>query len=301
MKASGTATVFGGTGFLGRRIVRRLVEDGWRVRVAARRPGAGRAPAGAEPVRADLRDEASVAAALAGADAAVNAVSLYVEKGEVRFSAIHEEGAARLASLAAGAGVARLVHISGIGADARSPSRYIRSRGLGERLVREAFPAATLVRPCVMFGPDDAFFNAFARILRTSPVFPLIGGGTRLQPVFVEDVAAAVGRALERGEAAAATYELGGPGIYTMRQLVSWLQDLLHLRRLVLPVPFPVAMMQAHLLERLPAPPLTVSQVELLREDNVVADDACGADALGLRPAAVEEIVPGYLRVEVSS
>lgn len=290
-----TATVFGGTGFLGRRIVRRLAANGWAVRAAARRPGRGGSNSGVRQVRADLRDEDSVVEAVAGADAVVNAVSLYIEKGGARFAAIHEDGAARLAELASRHSVGRLVHVSGIGADPLSRSRYIRARGLGEERVRNAFPGAVVVRPSVMFGPDDGFLNALAAILRRSPVFPLIGGTTRLQPVFADDVAEAVARLLERDDIAGATYEFGGPDIYTMHEIVSYLQDVLGLDRHILSVPLPLAAVPARLLEWLPSPPLTTTQLDLLRQDNVAAEDAPGLDTLGVPPTPVRAIVPRYV------
>lgn len=292
-----TVTVFGGTGFLGRRIVDRLAGGGATVRAAVRHPeGLGRR-ANVTGVRADVLDEASVAAAVAGASAVVNAVSLYVEKGGAApgFHGVHVDGAARVARLAAHGGVERLVHISGIGADAGSPSRFIGARGRGEEQVRAAFPGATIVRPGVMFGSDDRFFNSLADILSRSPVFPLIGGGTRLQPVAADDVAALVARALDRDAGRGETFELGGPDIVTMHEIVAWLRDVLQLRRAIVPVPLPVARLQARLLELLPSPPLTVAQVELLSRDNVASARAPGFDRLGLQPTSFREAVPAYI------
>jgi NADH dehydrogenase len=218
-------TVFGGTGFLGHRVTRHLLEHGFGVRIAARHPERALslpAPdlAGVEAVRVDVDDETSVAAALAGAFGAVNAVSLYVEQGGRKtFHAVHVEAAARIARLAREASVERLVHVSGIGADPASSSGYIRSRGEGETAVRDAFPAATLIRPSVMFGPDDHFLTTLARLLRVLPVYPLFGrGATRLQPVHVEDTAEAIARIVEGAAGAGQPcYELGGPQTYTMR------------------------------------------------------------------------------------
>ena len=222
-----TVSVFGGTGFLGQRLVRRLAAEGAAVRVAVRHPDQARSAlraAGSERVTvfcADVRDRAAVAAAVAGADAVVNAVSAYVETGDVTFEAVHEQGAQTVAREAAAAGVARLVLVSGIGADPESGLAYIRARGRGERLVQEAFPSATIVRPSAMFGPGDALFGTLAQLARLLPVLPLIGGGrTRLQPVYVEDVAEAITRILADPETAGRTYELAGPDVYTLRELV---------------------------------------------------------------------------------
>jgi uncharacterized protein YbjT (DUF2867 family) len=287
-----TVTVFGGTGFLGRRLVRRLAAEGAAVRIAVRSPDLAHGE-----LRADVRDQASVAAAVAGADAVVNAVSAYVEKGGVTFESVHVQGAKTLAQEAAAAGVARLVLVSGIGADAQSRSAYIRARGRGELVVSQAFPGATIVRPSAMFGPGDALFGTLADIVRRLPVVPLIGGGsTRLQPVYVEDVAEAIVRLLADPETAGRTYELAGPGVYTLRELVSFALRILDKRRLLVPVPFIVAEIQARLFEFLPRPPLTTGQVDLLRLDNLASGDLPGFRELGIRPKALEEIVPTYLR-----
>jgi NADH dehydrogenase len=225
--ADGLITVFGGSGFLGRRIVLRLANDGAEVRVAVRHPEraaflTGTRTAGPiTAVRADVWDEASVAPAVAGADAVVNTVGHYVERGRASFEAIHGQGARHVAAAAARAGIARLVHISGIGADPQSDSAYVRARGIGERLVAEALPAATIFRPSVMFGPEDAFLNRLAALARVLPVLPLFGrGDVRLQPVYVDDVAAAVATVLTTPVAAGKLYELGGPRIYSYRVLV---------------------------------------------------------------------------------
>jgi uncharacterized protein YbjT (DUF2867 family) len=287
-----TVTVFGGTGFLGRRLVRRLAAEGAAVRIAVRSPDLARGD-----LRADVRDQASVAAAVAGADAVVNAVSAYVEKGGVTFESVHVQGAKTLAQEAAAAGVARLVLVSGIGADAQSRSAYIRARGRGELVASQAFPGATIVRPSAMFGPGDALFGTLADIVRRLPAVPLIGGGsTRLQPVYVEDVAEAIVRLLADPESAGRTYELAGPGVYTLRELVSFALRILDKRRLLVPVPFIVAEIQARLFEFLPSPPLTTGQVDLLRLDNLASGDLPGFRELDIRPKALEEIVPTYLR-----
>jgi uncharacterized protein YbjT (DUF2867 family) len=297
-----TITVFGGTGFLGRRLVLRLAAEGASVRVAVRHPDPARSAlrtAGLNQITlfsADVRDQTSVAAAVAGADAVVNAVSAYVEKDGVTFEAVHEQGAETVAREAATAGVARLVLVSGIGADPRSGSPYIRARGRGEVAVQQAFPGATIVRPGAMFGPGDALFMTLADLARLLPALPLIGGGrTRLQPAYVEDVAEAITRILADPETAGHTYELAGPGVCTMRELVEMTLRLTGRRRLLVPIPFAVAAVQARLFEFLPSPPLTTSQVDLLRTDNVASGVLPGFRELGIEPKGVEEVVPTYI------
>jgi len=291
-----TVSVFGGTGFLGRRLVERLAAEGATVRIAVRSTDRAAESDRVTVCRADVRDQASVAAAVAGADAVVNAVSAYVEKRGTTFEAVHEQGARTLAQEAAAAGVARLVLVSGIGADPQSWSPYIRARGRGELAVRQAFPGATIVRPGAMFGPGDALFGTLADIVRLLPVVPLIGGGrTRLQPVYVEDVAEAIARMLANSGTAGRTYELAGPGVYTLRELVSFALRLIGTRRLLVPLPFAVAGIQARLFEFLPSPPLTTSQVDLLRVDNLASGDLPGFRDLDIRPQAVEDIVPTYI------
>jgi uncharacterized protein YbjT (DUF2867 family) len=214
----------------------------------------------------------------------------------VTFESVHEHGARTLAQEAAAAGVARLVLVSGIGADPQSESPYIRARGRGELVVRQAFPSATIVRPSAMFGPGDALFGTLADIIRLLPVVPLIGGGrARLQPVYVEDVAEAIVRMLADRGSAGRTYELAGPGVYTLRELVGFALRLIDKRRLLVPVPFAVAEIQARLFEFLPSPPLTTSQVDLLRADNLASGALPGFRDLDIRPKAVEDIVPTYI------
>jgi NADH dehydrogenase len=296
------ATVFGGSGFIGRYIVRLLAAEGAVVRVAVRRPTQALflKPMGAVgqivPVAADVRDPAAVAAAVHGVEDVVNVTSLYVERGRATFAAVHEKGAETVARAAAEAGVARLVQFSGIGADPQSASRYARSRARGEALVRAAFPGATLLRPSIVFGPEDKFFNTFAALAQLSPALPLFGGGrTRLQPVYVGDVAEAARRALHDTAAPGSTYELGGPRVYTLRALLELLLAEIGRRRLLVPVPFLLAEIQAAILSLLPSPPLTRDQVRLLKADNVVAAGAPDLDALGIAPTAVEVVLPTYL------
>jgi uncharacterized protein YbjT (DUF2867 family) len=297
-----TVVVLGGTGFLGRRLVHRLAAEGAVVRVAVRYPEGARSALPAADLdqvtffRADVRDQASVAAAIAGADAVVNAVSAYVEKGGVTFEAVHVQGAEIVARKAVELGVARLVLISGIGADPQSRSPYIRSRGRGELAVQQMFPDATIVRPGAMFGPGDALFGTLADLARLLPVLPLIGGGrTRLQPVYVDDVAEAVTHILADPGTVGRTYELAGPGVYTLRELVSFTLRVIGKRRLFMPVPFVVAEIQARLFEFLPSPPLTTGQVDLLKTDNVASGALPGFPELNFLPKAVEEVVPTYI------
>jgi uncharacterized protein YbjT (DUF2867 family) len=297
-----TTVVFGGTGFLGRRLVRILAAEGASVRVAVRHPPRDETilvAAAHDKVafdRADVGDPASVAAAVAGAEAVVNAVSLYVEKGGATFAAVHEQGAETVARASAAAGVARLVLVSGIGADPASPYPYIRARGRGEQMVRQTFPAATIVRPSAMFGPGDALFAGLADIARLAPALPLIGGGRiRLQPVYVEDVAAAIARMLADPGTAGRTFELGGPAVYTLRELTGMTLRLSGRRRPLIPMPFAVAGIVARLLELLPSPPLTRGQVDILRADNIAGGELPGFAALGIQPRAVEAVVPTYI------
>lgn len=297
-----TVVVFGGSGFLGRRLVHRLTAEGMAVRVAVRHPDPARIELRAigldrvAVVSADVRDQASVAATIAGTDAVVDTVSAYVEKGGVTFEAVHVKGAEMVAREAVAAGAARFVLISGIGADPDSSSPYIRARGLGELMVRQVFPEATIVRPGTMFGPGDALFGTLAELARWLPALPLIGGGaTRLQPVFVEDVAEAVAKILTDPGTVGQTYELAGPGMYTLRELVSMTLRFMGKRRLLLSIPFAVAEFQARLFELMPNPPLTTGQVDLLKADSVASGALPGLQDLKIQPKTVEEVVPTYI------
>jgi len=294
--------VFGGGGFLGQRLVGRLTAEGMSVRVAVRYPDPARIKLRAigfdlvTVVPADVRDSVSVADAVAGADAVVNTVSAYVEKGNTTFEGVHVRGAETVAREAIAAGVARLVLVSGIGADSSSGSPYIRARGRGEQVVWQNFPEATIVRPGAMFGPNDALFGTIADLARFLPVVPLIGGDTRLQPVFVEDVAEAIVSILTNPGTVGQTYELAGPRVYTLRELVSMTLHLIGKQRPLIPVPFAVAEFQARLFEFLPNPPLTSGQVDLLRADNVARGTLPGLQELNIQPKSVEEVVPTYIR-----
>jgi uncharacterized protein YbjT (DUF2867 family) len=297
-----TVTVFGGTGFLGRRIVRHLRSHGFSVRIASRHPDRGRGlfaldDPQLQSVAADMHDEHAVAAALTGAYGVVNAVSLYVEHGRETFHSVHVEAAERLAAQARRAGVERLAYVSGIGADAASPSRYIRKRGEGELAVRGAFADATLIRPAVMFGADDAFLTTILDLIRRLPIYPLFGRGrTRLQPAYVDDVAEAIARALQRADTHAATLvECAGPCVYTYEELVTTLARAAGLKCTLMPLPFAAWHALAWLAEMLPSPPLTRNQVELMEIDTVASPGTPGFAELGLSPHAIEDILPEIL------
>lgn len=295
------ATVFGGSGFIGRHVVQRLANQGFIVRVAGRdtEKAAQLRPLGdvaqVVPVGASVTDEASVARAVAGAEAVVNLVGILFERRAGDFVRIHVEGAGRVARLAAAAGAARLVHISALGADPGSGSLYARTKGEGEAAVREAFPAATILRPSVVFGPEDHFFNRFGALAALLPVMPVIRGGTRFQPVYVGDVADAVMAGITREDTQGRTYELGGPRVMTMREVLEFVLEHTHRRRLLVPVPDGLATFQARLGELLPTPPLTRDQLILLGKDNVVTEGADGFAALGIEPKAAEAVAPAYL------
>jgi NADH dehydrogenase len=295
-------TVFGGSGFLGREIVRRLAGDGAALRVAVRHPERASflaeigAPDLITTVHADVWDEATVGPAVEGSDAVINTVGHYVERGGATFEAIHGQGAMHVASASATAGVRRLVHISGIGADPSSESPYVRARAIGERLVQEAFPAATILRPGVMFGPEDTFFNRLASLARVMPVLPLFGtGDVRLQPVYVGDIAEAVAKALAIEAAKGKLYELGGPRAYTYKALLQLVLRELGRKRLLMPVPYFVWELLAASMAPLPNRPISRDQVMLMKRDNVVGPDALSFGELGLAPRSVEEILPSYL------
>lgn len=302
----GLVTVFGGSGFVGSQTVRALARMGSRVRVAVRQPGRGYRlrmlgdVGQIEVVQANIRDDASVARALEGAEGCINAVAILYESGRQTFEAVHVDGAHRVAAAAARAGVSRFVQISAIGADANSPSAYGRTKAAGEAAVREACPGAAILRPSVVFGPEDHFFNRFAQMATTSPALPLIGGGgTRMQPVFVADVGAAVARAAWSDEAAGLTFELGGPEVFTFRRLMEIMLEVIHRRRFLVPVPWSVASalgLVGDLVATTGAPPpLTTDQVALLRVDNVASPGAPGLRELGVEPSALEPIIPSYL------
>lgn len=302
----GLVTVFGGSGFIGRHVVRALLKRGWRVRAAVRRPDlAGHLqPLGmvgwVQPVQANLRNRPSVDRAVRDADAVVNLVAILSEAGRQRFDAVHVVGARAIAEAARAAGVRRLVHVSAIGADADSPSDYARTKALGEQAVFETIPEATVVRPSIVFGPEDHFFNQFAGLAQFLPALPLIGGGhTRFQPVFVGDVAATIADAVESKAKPATVYELGGPAIRTFRECMEIMLEEIDRKRLLLPLPWPLASFAAAILQFLPGKLLTPDQVRLLRTDNVVSDAAEREHrtlaGLGIDPTSLAAILPSYL------
>ncbi len=295
-------TVFGGSGFLGRYVVQRLAKAGHRVRVAVRNPNEALflKPLGdlgqVQVTQANIRNEASVRRAVAGADGVINLVGILFQSGKQKFDAVQATGAGCVASAAADAGVRTLVHISSIGASAEARSKYARSKAAGEEAVRAAFPGATILRPSIVFGNEDNFFNRFALLSKIWFVLPLIGGKTSFQPVYVEDVAAAVVAALDGGEnTSGQTFELGGPKIYTFRQMMELMMQVTGVRRILLPVPFWIARMKAYFLQMMPNPMLTVDQVRLLENDNIVGEGARGLADLGITPTPAEIILPTYL------
>ncbi|MGF6229710.1 uncharacterized protein YbjT (DUF2867 family) [Inquilinus ginsengisoli] len=297
-----TVTLFGGTGFVGRYVAQMLAQRGWRIIVASRHPDRALPlkTAGAVgqvvPVFADIRDDGSVAAAVAGADAVVNLVGILFERGKQRFDSIHGEAAGRVARAAAAAGASRFVQISAIGASADSPSSYARTKAAGEAAVRAAFPGASILRPSVVFGPEDGFFNLFANLARTAPFLPLFGGGTtKFQPVYVQDVAAAVVACLEQDGAAGQTYELGGPRVYSFRELMELTLKQTGRKKRLVSLSWGMAAFEAKLFSLLPKPPLTPDQVLQLKIDNVVAPGAKTLADLGIQPTPAELILPSYL------
>jgi NADH dehydrogenase len=294
-------TVFGGSGFLGRHTVRALAKAGWRVKVATRHPNRAffLRPLGTvgqiDFVKCDVADGESVAAAVMGAHAVVNLTGILFEHGQT-FEDVQAEGASHIAEAAARAGVAALVHVSAIGADSESDSHYAQTKAEGEQHVREAFPDAVILRPSIIFGPEDGFFNKFASMARFLPGLPLIGGGkTRFQPVFVGDVAQAIATALESAQARGRTYELGGPAVYSFKELLELILRETCRKRFLIPMPFAVATLKAAFLGLLPNPILTIDQVRLLKKDNVVATTAAGLGDLGITPTSVEAVIPSYL------
>jgi NADH dehydrogenase len=304
---SRNVTVFGGTGFLGRRVVRCLRERGFTVGIASRHPARTRElfgddDSGLLPIMADIHDEQSVASAVRDTYGVVNAVSLYVEHGTRTFQSVHVTAAARLARLAHEADVQRLIHVSGIGSDAASASPYIRSRGEGERAVREAFADATLIRPAVMFGPDDAFLNTILKLLRQLPAYPIFGEGeTKLQPAHVEDVGDAIARAVEQDQTRGATIEGCGPRVFSYRELLETVARAAGLRPRLIPVPFAAWHALAWMAETLPSPPLTRGQVELMEIDSVASQGVLGFADLGISPRAVEQSLDELTRTDVAA
>ena len=299
-------TIFGGSGFVGRYVARRMALEGWRVRVAVRTVNEATfvRPYGVvgqvEPIFCNIRDDASVAAATQGADAVVNCVGLLDEVGKNTFDAVHAEGAERIARIASELNVARLVHFSAIGADENAPSAYGRTKSMGEAAVKQHFPGAVILRPSIIFGAEDTFFNRFAGMSRFGPVLPIIGADTLFQPVYVDDVASAAAKAVS-GEAEAGVYELGGPDVQSMRGLIQKMLTVVRRRRLVLNIPFGIARMMAWgfgvgrtLSLGLVKGPITKDQVASLTVDNVVSGEN-GLEALGIQPTSLDAVLPDYL------
>lgn len=301
-------TIFGGSGFVGRYIARRMAKEGWRVRVAVRRPNEALfvkpygTPGQVEPMACNIRDDASVRAMIRGADAVVNCVGILNGLGRNTFDAVQAEGAGRIARVAAAEGVQTLVHVSAIGADAASNSDYARTKAAGEAAVLAAFPTAVILRPSIIFGTEDQFFNRFAGMTRLGPVLPVVGADTRFQPVYVDDVAAAAVKGA-LGQAAPGVYELGGPEVDTFRGLMQRMLTVIERRRAVVNVPFFLArimgfgfdMVQALTLGLIENKMITRDQVRNLARDNVVAPDAKGLADLGITPTAMEAVLPDYL------
>lgn len=297
-------TVFGGSGFIGRHIVRRLAQRGLRIRAAVRRPeladflktmgDVGQVV----PVQANLRHAASVAAVIAGSQAVVNATGIQAQRGRQRFDAVHIEGVKHIGAAARQMNVERVIHISGLGADAgdASENAFLRSKVEGEKALRAVFPNATILRPSVVFGPEDTFINNMAVATRLSPFMPAIGGDhTKFQPVYVGDVAAAVMACLEQPETSGGVFELGGPKVYTMRQIAQLILDSMGRQQRIVNVPFSLARLIGLVGQFLPNPPLTLDQAMLLESDNVVHPGRPGFAELGLTPTAAEVILPTYL------
>ncbi len=301
-------TIYGGSGFVGRYITRRMANEGWRVRVAVRRPNEAMfvRPYGVvgqvEPILCNIRDDASVAAAMHGADAVVNCVGVLNELGKNAFDAVQADGAERIARLAAEQGISRMVHISAIGADAESDSEYSRTKAHGEAGVLTHMPDAIILRPSVIFGTEDQFFNRFAGMTRMGPFLPLVGAETKFQPVYVDDVAKAAVQGV-LGQAEAGVYELGGPEVKTFRALMQQMLDVIYRRRVIIGMPFFVARIMAGVLDILkfvsfqlfPNHILTRDQLKNLRRDNVVSDGAKGFADLAIEPATLESVLPDYL------
>ncbi|WP_415922330.1 complex I NDUFA9 subunit family protein [Tateyamaria sp. SN6-1] len=300
-------TIYGGSGFVGRYIARRMAKAGWRVRVAVRRPNEAIfvKPYGVvgqvEPVLCNIRDDASVAAVMQGADAVVNCVGILARQGKNTFEAVQAEGAVRVARLAAEHGVEKMVHISAIGASLESASEYARTKARGEAGVIEHMPEAVILRPSIVFGTEDQFFNRFASMARLGPILPVVGAATRFQPVYVDDVAAAAERALT-SDVAGGIYELGGPDVRSFRSLMQTMLDVIRRRRAIVNIPFGVASLMGfgfEMANRLtlglfPAQ-ITRDQVRNLRVDNVVSEDAKGFADLGIEPVGLDAVLPEYL------
>ena len=296
------AAVFGGTGFIGRYVVKRLAQQGYIVRIPTRDPAGALflKPMGAVgqvvPLYASVTNEATIQRAVEGAAVAINLVGQLTESRAASFQSIHTEGAARIARLSVAAGVGRLIQVSAIGADPDSPSRYAATKGNAEQAVRVAFAGATILRPSLVFGMEDKFFNRFAGIARLAPFMPVIAGDTKMQPVFVGDVADATMAALASAATQGMTFELGGPRVWTFRELLAFILETTHRHKKLLDIPMGIARLQAAVLQYVPGKPLTPDQLLLLSHDNVVTAGAADLAALGIAPTPVELVVPPFLR-----
>jgi NADH dehydrogenase len=295
------ATVFGGSGFIGRYVVKRLAQQGYIVRVAVRDPEAALflKPMGAVgqvvPLYASVMNEGTVHRAVAGAEIVINLVGALTESRAASFQAVHTEGSERIARLAAANGVRRLIQISAIGADPNSPSRYASTKGKAEQAVLAAFPAATILRPSLVFGMEDKFFNRFAEIARIAPFMPVIAGATKMQPVFVCDVADAVMAALVSDTTMGKTFELGGPRVWTFREILAFILKETRRHKRLVDIPMGVARLQASIMQCMPGKPLTPDQLLMLEKDNIMSEGALGLAELGITPTPVELVVPSYL------
>lgn len=297
-----TVTIFGGSGFVGRYLVQKFAEKGDLIRVAVRNPIAAQflKPLGEvgqiTPVQVSLASAESLSAVIQGSDMVINLVGILYEKGSQTFEALHVDGARNIAETASKLGVSTLLHMSALGANKDSESRYASTKARGEAMVLKYYPDATIFRPSVIFGKEDEFLNRFAQMALLSPFLPLIGGGkTHFQPVYVGDVAECFLKASLLKEASGKTYELGGPSIYTFKELMVYLLQTIHRKRILLPLPFPVAKGISRIAQFLPTPPLTPDQVELLKTNNVVSPEALKAEDLGVVPQTLEAIAPLYL------
>lgn len=303
--ANRLVTVFGGSGFIGRHVVRALAKDGWRIRVATRHPNSAHflKPMGRvgqiQLLKCNVNSDDEVEAALAGADAAINLVGTFAAMGAQSFEHIQVEAAERIARVANAQNVARLVHVSSTGVAENAPAKYFQTKWAGEQAVRREYPMATVMRPGLVFGPEDNFFNRFAWLLKMTPPFvpfPLFGGGTtKFQPVYAGDVAAAIVAAIDNPTAAGATYELGGPEAMTLRQVLERTMEVAHRKRWLIPVPLMIARIQGAVLQFLPLKLLTLDQARMLETDTTVAEGAPGLRDLGITPTPVASILPSYL------
>lgn len=294
-------TIFGGSGFVGKTLVQHLAKAGYRIRIAVRRPNNALdvKPLGdlgqVQIAQANVRNKASVEAAVRGADYVVNLVGVLFESGSQSFDKLHATGAGMIAEASAEAGVKKLVHLSAIGADAESSSKYAKSKAAGEAAILQNFPTAVIVRPSIIFGADDSFFNKFAKMAKSFGVLPVICGETKFQPVYVGDVAEAITKIIGNDDVEGGVFEIGGPKVYSFRELLELVKKVTEQDAFLIPVPTQIAYFQAFFLGMLPNPMVTIDQIRLLEHDNVVSQGAKGIDSLGITPTPPEAIIPNYL------